>query len=62
MNAKNIVEKIWKNHVVFQEEYHPAIFAIDYILLHEVTSAQAFTMLKKKKLKVFKPTTYPCNH
>jgi 3-isopropylmalate/(R)-2-methylmalate dehydratase large subunit len=51
--AQNIVEKIWNAHVVSQEEGHPAVFAIDLMLLHEVTSAQAFQTLEAKKLPVF---------
>ena len=31
----------------------PQIFAIDFMLLHEVTSAQAFDILREKKLDVF---------
>jgi len=47
---KNIIEKIWDAHVVEQAEGHPAIFAIDLMLIHEVTSAQAFQMLREKQL------------
>lgn len=50
---KNIIEKIWESHVVTQKEGHPAIFAIDLMLIHEVTSAQAFDTLKEKGLPVF---------
>lgn len=46
--ARNIVEKIWESHVVNQLEGHPAVFAIDLMLLHEVTSAQAFQLLRRK--------------
>jgi len=52
---RNIVEKIWDSHVVGQLEGHPAIFAIDLMLLHEVTSAQAFQTLEEKQLTVFDP-------
>jgi 3-isopropylmalate/(R)-2-methylmalate dehydratase large subunit len=55
MTAKNIVEKIWQQHIVTQQTGHPAVFAIDFMLMHEVTSAQAFTMLEKKQLSVFNP-------
>ena len=50
---KNIIEKIWDSHVVKQNPGHPVILAIDLILLHEVTSAQAFKTLAEKGLKVF---------
>ncbi len=53
--ARSIVEKIWDSHVVTQLEGHPAIFAIDLMLIHEVTSAQAFQTLDAKGLKVFDP-------
>ena len=50
---RSIVEKIWDAHVVRQEQGHPAILAIDLVLLHEVTSAQAFDTLRERKLPVF---------
>ncbi len=52
MAAKNIIDKIWDAHVVSQQEGHPAIFAIDLMLIHEVTSAQAFATLREKGLSV----------
>ncbi|MBS1992059.1 MAG: 3-isopropylmalate dehydratase large subunit [Cyanobacteria bacterium SZAS LIN-3] len=51
--ARSIVAKIWDSHVVSEREGHPAIFAIDLMLIHEVTSAQAFQTLDQKGLKVF---------
>jgi len=48
----NIIDKIWEKHVVKQIEGHPAIFAVDLLLMHEVTSAQAFDTLREKGLKV----------
>jgi 3-isopropylmalate/(R)-2-methylmalate dehydratase large subunit len=51
--AKNIIEKIWERHVVFSLSDHPALFAIDLMLLHEVTSAQAFDLLREKKLDLY---------
>jgi 3-isopropylmalate/(R)-2-methylmalate dehydratase large subunit len=54
--AKNIIEKIWDAHVIRQSEGHPAIVAIDFMLLHEVTSAQAFQMLEKRNLGVSDPS------
>ena len=47
MSPKNIIEKIWESHLVIQKPDHPAIFAIDFMLIHEVTSAQAFEKLKE---------------
>lgn len=51
--AKNIVEKIWDSHVITQLQGHPAVLAIDFMLIHEVTSAQAFQALRDKDLDVF---------
>ncbi len=55
MSAKNIIEKIWDAHVVLQNPGHPAIFSIDFSLLHEVTSAQAFQTLAERGLPVYNP-------
>src|SRR3989338_8794858 len=52
MNPKNIIEKIWDVHVVKQLPGHPAVFAIDFGLLHEVTSAQAFQTLEERNIPV----------
>jgi 3-isopropylmalate/(R)-2-methylmalate dehydratase large subunit len=52
VKPKNIVDKIWDDHVVCQKEGHPAVFAIDFTLLHEVTCAQAFEMLREKNIPV----------
>jgi 3-isopropylmalate/(R)-2-methylmalate dehydratase large subunit len=54
-DRKNIIDKIWEHHTVVQKPGHPAIIGIDLMLLHEVTSAQAFQMLKERKLSVYKP-------
>ena len=48
MNKKNIIQKVWQSHVISQNEGHPAVFGIDLMLIHEVTSAQAFQVLKDK--------------
>jgi len=50
---KNIIDKIWNSHIVQQKQGHPAILAIDFCLVHEVTSAQAFDTLRERKLPVF---------
>jgi len=49
---QNIIDKIWDKHVVVQNPGHPAVFAIDLQLTHEVTSPQGFSRLKNQKLKV----------
>ncbi|MFK8012142.1 MAG: 3-isopropylmalate dehydratase large subunit [Marinicellaceae bacterium] len=49
---KNIIDKIWDSHVVKQAKGHPAILGIDFCLVHEVTSAQAFDTLRHKNLPV----------
>jgi 3-isopropylmalate/(R)-2-methylmalate dehydratase large subunit len=60
INAKNtprnIIEKIWDAHVIKEVEGHPAVVAIDFMLLHEVTSAQAFQMLEKRNLAISDPS------
>ena len=53
MTARNIIEKIWDSHAIVSQPGHPDIFAIDFMLIHEVTSAQAFQMLKERNLKVW---------
>ncbi len=51
--AKNIIEKIWDAHVVKSKEGFPDIFAIDMQLIHEVTSPQAFTVLRERELPIY---------
>src|SRR5258705_7304597 len=50
-----IVEKIWDDHVVSQDEGAPAVLAVDLHLVHEVTSPQAFTGLRARGLRVRHP-------
>lgn len=58
MSAKNIIEKIWDEHVVSQRAGHPAVFAIDFTLVHEVTSAQAFQEIADRQLQVWDPARF----
>lgn len=51
--TKNIIEKIWDSHVVIQKDGHPCVFAVDLMLIHEVTSAQAFQALNDRNLPIF---------
>ncbi|OGT63935.1 MAG: 3-isopropylmalate dehydratase large subunit [Gammaproteobacteria bacterium RIFCSPHIGHO2_12_FULL_45_9] len=52
---RNLIEKIWDAHVIQQKAGHPAVFEIDKMLLHEVTSAQAFDELSQRGLSVRYP-------
>ncbi len=52
---KTIVEKIWEQHIVHQEDEKPDLLYIDLHLIHEVTSPQAFEGLRLKKRNVRRP-------
>jgi 3-isopropylmalate/(R)-2-methylmalate dehydratase large subunit len=53
MPAKSLFEKVWERHVVVPETAEtPAILYIDLHLTHEVTSPQAFDVLRARKLPV----------
>lgn len=53
--GKNIIEKIWDKHVVYQEEGKPDLLYIDLHLIHEVTSPQAFEGLRINGRQVRRP-------
>jgi 3-isopropylmalate/(R)-2-methylmalate dehydratase large subunit len=55
MKPRTIVEKIWDSHVVARQPGAPALLYIDLHLIHEVTSPQAFSMLRARGLKVRRP-------
>ncbi|MDT3426761.1 3-isopropylmalate/(R)-2-methylmalate dehydratase large subunit [Paenibacillus forsythiae] len=55
MGKKTMFEKIWDNHVIYQEEGKPSILYIDLQLVHEVTSPQAFEGLRLSGRKVRRP-------
>jgi 3-isopropylmalate/(R)-2-methylmalate dehydratase large subunit len=52
---RTLVEKIWDEHVVRQDEGAPALLAIDLHLIHEVTSPQAFTGIRERGIGVRRP-------
>src|SRR5437764_1788205 len=53
---RTLFEKIWDNHVVTPESADaPAVLYIDLHLVHEVTSPQAFSVLREKGLRVRRP-------
>ena len=53
--GKTLFDKVWDSHVVDQLEDGPNILYIDKHLIHEVTSPQAFLVLKNKNIPVFRP-------
>ena len=60
-----LFDKVWQSHLVSKETTEtPAILYIDTHLIHEVTSPQAFQMLREKKLPLRRPdkTFATCDH
>ena len=55
MTPKTLYEKIWNNHVVYEEPGKPSLIYIDRHLIHEGTSPQAFAGLKAEGRKVRRP-------
>ncbi len=53
--SKTLFDKIWEQHVVDSIPEGPDVLYIDRHFIHEVTSPQAFTGLKKRGIKVFRP-------
>jgi 3-isopropylmalate/(R)-2-methylmalate dehydratase large subunit len=54
---KTIIDKIWEAHVVpAGESGVPDILTIDFMLLHEVTSIQAFDLLKERDIPLLDPS------
>ena len=54
--ARTLFEKVWSEHVVVDETADtPAILYIDLHLIHEVTTPQAFDVLREKGLRVRRP-------
>src|SRR3954453_20723739 len=53
---RTLFEKIWDNHIVTPETADaPAVLYIDLHLVHEVTSPQAFSLLRERGLRVRRP-------
>ena len=52
---KTLFEKVWDAHTVVPEGDAPAVLYIDLHLVHEVTSPQAFEVLRSRGLKVRRP-------
>ena len=54
--ARTLFEKVWAGHLVRDETPEtPAILYIDLHLIHEVTTPQAFTLLRERGLPVRRP-------
>ncbi|MEO7775191.1 MAG: 3-isopropylmalate dehydratase large subunit [Steroidobacteraceae bacterium] len=52
-NAKTLFQKVWERHEVAPETPDtPAVLFIDLHLVHEVTSPQAFSVLRERGLKL----------
>ena len=51
----NIIDKIWKSHIVHEEKNFPNVVFVDLQLVHEVTSPQAFSMLEEKNIDLLYP-------
>ena len=62
--GKTLFDKIWDAHVVKHIPDGPDVLYIDRHLIHEVTSPQAFSALREKGMKVFRPekTFATCDH
>ncbi len=55
-SPQTLFEKVWRAHEVAPETADtPAVLYIDLHLIHEVTSPQAFTVLRERALKVRRP-------
>jgi 3-isopropylmalate/(R)-2-methylmalate dehydratase large subunit len=56
MGGRSLFEKVWEDHIVVPETpKNPAVIYIDLHLVHEVTTPQAFTLLREKGLSVRRP-------
>ena len=53
---RTLLDKVWDAHIVSPAtESTPATVYIDFHLIHEVTSPQAFSLLQERGLKVRRP-------
>lgn len=55
MKTKTLFDKIWDSHVVDSINNGPDVLYIDRHYIHEVTSPQAFTGLRKRGIPLFRP-------
>src|SRR6202161_3496443 len=53
---KTMLQRVWEaQEVVAESKDTPAVLYIDQHLIHEVTSPQAFTVLRERGLKLRRP-------
>ncbi|MDE0938688.1 MAG: 3-isopropylmalate dehydratase large subunit, partial [Pirellulales bacterium] len=52
---RTLLDKIWEQHIVHQQEGRPTLIYIDLHLVHEVTSPQAFEKLRLTARRVRRP-------
>jgi 3-isopropylmalate/(R)-2-methylmalate dehydratase large subunit len=56
MSGQTLFEKVWQDHIVVPEsDANPAVLYIDLHLIHEVTTPQAFDVLRERGLPVRRP-------
>ena len=56
MSGKSLFEKVWDEHIVVPEtDDAPGVLYIDLHLIHEVTTPQAFGLLRDQQLSVRRP-------
>ena len=58
--ANTLFDKIWDAHIVQKVEDGPTQLYIDRLYCHEVTSPQAFSGLRARGIKVFRPDHIYC--
>src|SRR5437016_14298461 len=55
-SPQTLFDKVWQRHVVSAETADtPALLYVDLHLVHEVTSPQAFALLRERGLRVRRP-------
>jgi len=56
VNNRTLFEKVWSDHIIVDESPDaPAVLYIDLHIIHEVTTPQAFTVLREHGLPVRRP-------
>jgi len=56
MTGKSLFQKVWDDHIVVPESAEvPAVLYIDLHLTHEVTTPEAFSVLRSRGLRVRRP-------